>query len=146
MADEPLSFAIQLAQEVGKLLFGYFQSDELHAELKSDRSVVTQADLEADRVIKLAIRRGYPDDFLLSEEVQPGEAGLEIPPDRAVWIIDPLDGTTNFSLGLHYWGVLLARLVNGWPELAVLYFPAVNELYTAQRGRGACLNHEPLPG
>jgi myo-inositol-1(or 4)-monophosphatase len=142
--EEPLAFAIQLAQQVGDLLLGYFQSSELQAELKSDLSVVTQADLEADRVIKAAIRCRYPDDFLLSEEKQPGESGLEFSAERAVWIVDPLDGTTNFSLGLHYWGVLLARLVSGWPELAVMYFPVVHELYHAQRGKGAYLNHKPL--
>ena len=142
--DTHLAYAIQLAQDVGKLLLGYFQSNDLQAELKSDRSVVTQADLEADRVIKAAIRRHYLDELLLSEERQPSEADVELATDRAVWIIDPLDGTTNFSLGLHYWGVLLARLVNGWPEQAVMYFPAINELYYSQRGQGAYLNHSPL--
>jgi myo-inositol-1(or 4)-monophosphatase len=142
--QEPLAFAVQLAQQVGELLLSYFQSSDLQAELKSDRSVVTQADLEADRRIKSAILRAYPDDFLLSEESQPGEASPQITGDRALWIIDPLDGTTNFSLGLYYWGVLLARLSGGWPDLAVMYFPIINELYYAQRGRGAYLNHNPL--
>jgi len=141
---EPLAFALQLAQEIGELLLGYFQSDELLAELKSDHSLVTQADLAADASIKAAIHRAFPHDFLLSEEKQPGEAGLEISTDAVVWVADPLDGTTNFSLGLHYWGVLLARLVNGWPVLGVMYFPLVNELYYAQSGRGAFLNHQPL--
>ena len=140
----PLSLALQLAQDAGELLLGYFQSDELLAELKSDHSLVTQADLAADKAIKAAILRAFPDDLLLSEEKQPGEAGLEISTDRAMWIADPLDGTTNFSLGLHYWGVLLARLVNGWPELGVMYFPMIHELYYAQRGQGAFLNHQPL--
>jgi len=144
MAEESLAFATQLALEVGELLLGFFHSEKLDAVLKSDHSVVTQADLAADRVIKSAIRRAYPDDFLLSEELQPGEAGLEIATNRPVWIVDPLDGTTNFSLGLHYWGVLLARLVNGWPEIAVMFFPILHELYSAQRGRGACLNQAPL--
>ena len=142
--DTQLDYAIQLALEVGKLLLGYFQSNELQAELKSDHSVVTQADLEADQVIKAAIRGQFPDELLLSEEQQLGEAAAEMTTDRAVWIIDPLDGTTNFSLGLHYWGVLLARLVNGWPEQAVMFFPAVDELYYSQRGQGAYLNHSLL--
>jgi myo-inositol-1(or 4)-monophosphatase len=142
--DTHLAYAIQLAQDVGELLLGYFQSEDLQAELKSDHSVVTQADLEADLAIKTAIRGQFPDEFLLSEERQPSEAEMELVTDRAVWIIDPLDGTTNFSLGLHYWGVLLARLVNGWPEQAVMYFPAVNELYYSQRGQGAYINHSPL--
>jgi myo-inositol-1(or 4)-monophosphatase len=141
---EPLSFALQLAQKVGELLLGYFHSDELLAELKSDRSLVTAADLAADCLIKEAIHQTFPDDLLLSEEKQPGEAGLEVTADRAVWIVDPLDGTTNFSLGLHYWGVLLARLVHGWPKLGVMYFPMIHELYHAQSGQGACLNRQPL--
>ena len=139
-----LTFAIRLAQEVGKLLLGYFHSTELQAELKSDRSLVTQADLEADRVIKTAIRQRYPDEFILSEEKQPSEAAEEMTSARVVWIIDPLDGTTNFSLGLHYWGVLLARLQDGWPEQAVMYFPAIDELYYSERGQGAYLNHSLL--
>jgi len=93
--DTHLDYAIRLALEVGKLLLGYFQSNELHAELKSDHSVVTQADLEADQVIKAAIRGQFPGEFLLSEERQPSEAEAELTTDRAVWIIDPLDGTTN---------------------------------------------------
>lgn len=144
MGDEPLTFAVQLAQQAGKLLLTYFHSEELHTELKSDRSVVTQADLAADRLLQSAIRRAFPADALLSEEQQPDEAGLEVGAGRAVWIVDPLDGTTNFSLGLHYWGVLLARLVNGWPEIAVMFFPTIHELYSAQRGQGAYLNHAPL--
>ena len=139
-----LVYAIQLAQDVGKLLLGYFQSDDLQAELKSDRSLVTQADLEADRAIKTALREQFPGELVLSEERQPSETDVELTTDQAMWIIDPLDGTTNFSLGLHYWGVLLARLVNGWPEQAVMYFPAVDELYYSQRGQGAYLNHSLL--
>jgi myo-inositol-1(or 4)-monophosphatase len=61
-----------------------------------------------------------------------------------IWIIDPLDGTTNFILGLHYWGVLLARIVNGWPEVAVMYFPMIHELYTSRLGAGAYLNNQPI--
>lgn len=142
--DSVLAFGIQLAQQVGELLLGYFQVDNLQTWLKSDHSVVTQADLEADRVITAAIRQKYPDDFLLSEEMLPGESSLKLSEGQAAWIIDPLDGTTNFSLGLHHWGVLLARLINGWPEQAVMYFPVISELYYAQLGQGAYLNHKPL--
>ncbi|MBK8793965.1 MAG: hypothetical protein IPN59_12715 [Holophaga sp.] len=59
-------------------------------------------------------------------------------------MVDPLDGTTNFSLGLHYWGVSLAYLLDGVPQAAALYFPLINEMYTAQAGQGAELNGTPL--
>ena len=59
-------------------------------------------------------------------------------------MVDPLDGTTNFHLGLPFWGVSIARLVDGWPETAALYFPQLGELYSAQKGQGAWLNGQPL--
>ena len=59
-------------------------------------------------------------------------------------MVDPLDGTTNFNLGLPFWGVSIARLVAGWPETAALYFPQLGELYSAQKGQGAWLNGQPL--
>jgi myo-inositol-1(or 4)-monophosphatase len=62
--------------------------------------------------------------------------------NSAVWIVDPLDGTTNFSLGMPIWGVSIARLVDGWPAIAVVYFPVLDELFTAQAGAGAFLNGE----
>ena len=86
------------------------------------------------------IAQNFPNDGILSEE-----AGTIYPPNKhAVWIIDPLDGTTNFSLGLHYWGVSIARLMDGSPDLGVLYFPLLDELFTASKGAGAFLNGSQL--
>jgi myo-inositol-1(or 4)-monophosphatase len=165
MADA-LSFATQLALQTGKLLLEHFSVSGTSAHLKADHTVVTDADLAADRSISQAIRESFPNDLILSEELQPahpqhplpgkspvqsvhnGNEGTDnpaaSPAERAVWIVDPLDGTTNFSLGLHYWGVSIARLVDGWPETAALYFPVIQELYTAERQGGARLNGEQL--
>lgn len=135
-----LKFATQLAQKTGKLLEKYYQPAGTNVSLKSDQTVVTEADLAADKLIREAIIQKFPDDGILSEE-----AGTLYPPDKqAVWIIDPLDGTTNFSLGLHYWGVSIARLVNGSPNIGVLYFPLLDELFTAAKGGGAFLNNRQL--
>jgi myo-inositol-1(or 4)-monophosphatase len=142
--DPVLDFAIQLARQAGEFLSGRFFASDNAASLKPDRSVVTQADVAADRMIYDAIRAAYPDDLYLSEELHPelnALPGDAIPP---MWVVDPLDGTTNFSLGLPIWGVLICRLVAGLPEVAVLYFPMLDELYTAQRGRGAYRNGEKL--
>lgn len=140
---DTLSFTTALARQTGELLLEYFRSANLETSLKADRSIVTQADLAADQTIANAIRKQFPRDLLLSEELQ--TALLPSPEEnRAVWVVDPLDGTTNFSLGLHIWGVSIARIVNGWPETAVLYFPRIDELFTAQRGEGAFMNGERL--
>ena len=141
---DPLSFAIQLAQQAGDLLAAAFRKDERAATWKDDHSLVTQADVASDQLITALIRQNFPDDLIMSEELQPGYPFRSGSPDRAVWVIDPLDGTTNFHLGLHYWGVLIARLVDGSPDTAALYFPLLGELYSAQKGRGAFLNHQPL--
>ncbi len=101
-------------------MLSHFQGPGLHARLKGDRSVVTEADLAADRLISASIHGEYPGDAFLSEELQPSISGEDV---DAIWVIDPLDGTTNFSLGLPIWGVSIARLVGGWPDIGVLYFP-----------------------
>ena len=133
---EVLNFAIQLAQQTGDILCNYYQHSGIRTQLKADRTVVTAADLAADEFLRASIAQAYPEDGILSEE-----AGTIYPADEsAVWIIDPLDGTTNFSLGLHYWGISIARLVDGYPTLGVLYFPILDELFTATQGGGAHLN------
>ncbi|MBN1669380.1 MAG: hypothetical protein JW862_19985 [Anaerolineales bacterium] len=133
---EILEFATQLARLAGECLVSHYQLDGIQANLKADRTVVTEADLAADRILRQAIEANFPEDGLISEE-----ANTICPADKqAVWVIDPLDGSTNFSLGLHYWGVSIARLVNGRPDIAALYFPLLNELFSAQRGQGAWLN------
>ena len=106
-----LNFIRDLAHETGQLLLEYFNLDGIHTERKADNTAVTEADLAADRLITDAIRSQYPDDAILSEEaLVPIED-----PNRPTWVVDPLDGTTNFSLGLPIWGVSIARVVDGYP-------------------------------
>ncbi len=136
-----LEFAAGLACQAGELLLGYYKLSGVAAQLKLDHSVVTEADLAADRWIAGQIQSAYPGEGLVSEELHPG-ALTEVP--EHLWVIDPLDGTTNFSLGLHVWGVLVCRLARGVPDTAALYFPLLDELYTAQRGQGAWLNGEGI--
>ena len=131
-----LPFAIRLARQTGQLLMQYYRRTNLATELKADKTLVTEADLTADRLISSALRETFPEDGLISEELQPVSPG-DI---SRVWVIDPLDGTTNFSLGIPFWGVSIACLVDGWPEIAAVYFPVLDEMYSAERGKGACFN------
>lgn len=144
MADDLQEFAIQLAQKTGQMLLERFHSGKQKAQLKSDQSIVTEADFASDQLITDAIHSQFPDDLIISEERPVSYPAAEITSAPATWIIDPLDGTTNFSLGLHFWGVLLARLVDGYPELCVMYFPVVNEMYWARKHLGAYLNTHRL--
>ena len=141
---DDLDFATQLARDTGQLLKEYFNPHGTQTQLKPDQSVLTEADLAADDMIASAIRSQYPKDNLISEELQPVFQLQDSSPPNGVWVVDPLDGTTNFSLGLPIWGISIARLIGGWPEIAVLYFPIFDELYTAQRGSGANLNGKSM--
>lgn len=134
------AFARKTAEQAGEVLLAAFQEGSVCGTLKDDQTLVTEADHQADEIIQKAIRSAYPEHAVLSEESQTCYPGGQ----SHVWVIDPLDGTTNFSQGLHYWGVSIALLIDGQPALAALYFPAVEELYAAYRGGGATLNDQPL--
>ena len=135
-----LQFTTQLAQETGELLLEYYQNPDIKASLKADKTLITEADLAADQYISEAIQAQYRDDHILSEEMDTTY------PDLApnTWVIDPIDGTTNFRQGVHYWGVSIALVVDGWPNVGAVYFPVINELYSAQKGEGAFLNGEAI--
>ncbi len=137
---DPLEFAINLALETAELLKKYDHPVGIHTSLKPDKTVVTEADLAADDLITRKINTEFPQDAIVSEESSHYLLDTQSP----TWVIDPLDGTTNFSLGLPVWGISIARLVDGKPYLGVVFFPRLNELYTTQRKMGAFLNHTPI--
>ena len=138
--NDALDFAINLAMQTGDLLQKYYTPTGIQSTVKADNTVVTEADLAADRFITEQIKLKFPHDGILSEE----SSHFLIEPQLPTWVIDPLDGTTNFSLGLAIWGVSIARLVDGYPELGVIYFPCLSELYSTKRGAGAYLNNKPI--
>ena len=105
----PLQFAVSLARQAGDLLLDFYRHSDLKTNFKPNHSVVTEADLVADELISKAIQEQYPGDMLLSEETRTRHPSGTNPSHSPVWIIDPLDGTTNFSLGLHFWGISIAR-------------------------------------
>lgn len=139
-------FAIEITRHTGDLLLKYFRKIDLETHIKWDKSIVTEADMKADRLIVDEIQRQFPGDVILSEE---REGITSYQENQDVWIIDPLDGTTNFNLGIQIWGVLITHLKNGFPDSAVMNFPLLGELYYAESGNGAFLNssriHVELP-
>ncbi len=135
-----LNFSIALAIEAGELLSSLYNLGGMPASQKPDQTAVTMADLAADRLITEKIQQHFPSDGIITEE----SAHMVPKIDSPVWVIDPLDGTTNFSLGLPIWGVSIARLSHGYPDLGVLYFPCIHELYTVEAGSGAFLNQQPI--
>lgn len=133
LPDGALAFARELAAETGQRLLSL--AGRRTASTKADGTLVTPSDMESDARLRAAILARYPSHGVLSEEtarVYRGEAWC--------WVVDPIDGTTNFDHGLPIWGVLLALLHNGYPVLGVADFPALGEQYWAAAGQGAWLN------
>jgi len=114
-------------------------------DYKADGSLVTGADLALQDHLLRELNHRWPDISLLSEEMSEAERRRAL--DNAahgVWVLDPLDGTTNFASGIPYFCISVALIRHRELELGVVYDPNRDELFTAERGRGAELNGESL--
>jgi len=101
--------------------------------------LVTEADIESEKVIKETIRANFPDHAILAEE-----SGLNKGKANYKWIIDPLDGTTNFAHGLSLFSISIAFALNEDIVIGIVLNPASGELFTAMAGQGAALNGRPI--
>ena len=130
-----LNVAVMAARRAGNSLMRHLvKLDKLTVEKKGRNDYVSEADRDAEFAIIDTIRKHYPDHAILAEE-----SGADGESDT-VWIIDPLDGTTNFLHGFPVFAVSIGVQVNGRMEHGVVYDPARQELYTASRGAGAQLD------
>lgn len=132
--------AAAIAARAGAVLMRWFCDEALSSEWKQDYSIVTEADVEADRLITAELHAHFPDDAILSEELAPSSSAAS----HRTWVVDPLDGTTNFSLGIQHWGVSIGRCDESGPDVGVLFFPALGEAYVSSRGGGATMNGAPI--
>lgn len=137
--DGFLDFTIDLAKGAGAILRERFgQPHEIH--YKGAIDMVTEADRAAEHLIANRIRSAYAGHDLLGEEGSRGDPGGS--PYR--WVIDPLDGTTNFAHGLPTFAVSIALEERGNPVVGVVYDPMRDELFAARSGGGATLNGAPI--
>lgn len=131
-----LDGALEMARGAGEILMRHFRSNNLASETKQNAfDVVTAADKESDRFIKAYIKNRFPEHGILSEE-----SGMELSETDWRWVIDPLDGTTNFSNGLPFFSVSIALEYKGEAMLGVVYAPYLRELFHAVKGEGSYLN------
>ena len=122
--------------------------NEIAQQAKPDGSLVTAIDANLQGAILAALKEYWPQTPLLGEEMGHEEQqALLAYSEQGLWVLDPLDGTTNFTVGFPMFGLSLAYVINGDTELAVIYDPNRRESFTAQRGKGAYLNGQRLnPG
>lgn len=132
-----LNIAVRAARVAGAIIVrGFENRDDLATESKGANDYVTQIDKEAEKAIIHKIQQSYPNHTFLGEES--GETdGSD---SDFQWIIDPLDGTTNFIKGIPHFAVSIALLYKGRLDQAVIFDPIRGELFTASRGKGAQLN------
>lgn len=128
------------ARQVGEIQLRYFRSADLEISTKyNDFDVVTRADKESEALIISRINETFPDHDILAEES--GEYSRR---SSWRWVVDPLDGTTNFSQGLPLFCVSIALEHDGEPVVGVVYAPYLNEMFSAVKGAGATLNGCPI--
>jgi myo-inositol-1(or 4)-monophosphatase len=136
-----LNFAIETARDAGQVLLEKF-GKITQITKKGDINLVTEADLASEALIIERIRSHYPKHSILAEES--GES-VTIGNDTAwKWIIDPLDGTTNYAHGYPCFCVTLALEHDGEIVIGVTFDPTRNELFAAEKGKGASLNGRPI--
>jgi myo-inositol-1(or 4)-monophosphatase len=137
LAHEFLAFARELALEGGQRALE-IQKNLKQIVKKSMRDVVTEADYMVDSLFTQALEKKYPHHSILAEE-----SGQHQGTSEWTWIIDPIDGTVNFSRGMPLWGINVAIMHHETVMAALIYLPALEEIYTAIKGAGAFLNDHP---
>jgi len=137
-----LNTAIKAARAAGALINrASMDLDLLKVNAKSPNDFVTEVDQAAERVIIDTLLAAYPGHAILGEETGRTRGAKD---SEYLWIIDPLDGTTNFIHGLPVYGVSIALAHRGQVQQAVVYDPTRNDLFFASKGRGAFLNDKRL--
>ena len=131
-----LNFAIETARSAGQILLEKF-GRKISVTKKGDINLVTEADLASERLIIERVNSYYPKHSILAEES--GSAIIDMN-DMWKWIVDPLDGTTNYAHGYPCFCVTLALEHNGEIVVGVTFDPTRDELFAAERGQGASLN------
>lgn len=136
--NQAYRIAVEAALEAGRILRWHFQRG-LEIRYKGEIDLVTEADLASEQAVLARIQSAFPEHRVLAEES--GETDRDSP---WLWVVDPLDGTTNFAHGFPVFAVSIALLHEGQREMAVVYDVMRDELFTARRGEGAFLNGRPI--
>ena len=139
--DNELAFAVDLARDAGKIMQRYFRAEDIGTEWKEDNTPLTVADTKINDLVIERVKKAFPTHSVIGEE-----ASFEAKDDKFVWVIDPIDGTKPFSLGMPVSTFLLALVdrTDGQPLLGVVYDPYLDHMYTATKEEGAYLNAKRL--
>ena len=137
LSGSQLASIHNLIDEVGLHQLNDF--GQINSDIKPDGTLITECDRWSDKTLVQGLSKIAPGEGVLSEE-----GSKSIPRSSEYWVVDPLDGTTNFAAGIPYWAISIARFINGEPETAFLDIPALKKRIFAIRGKGVWLNDKPL--
>jgi len=138
--SEEIETAERAAREAGSIIMALFKG-QYDVQEKSKNNPVTSADLAANRRIRDIIHGRFPQDGWLSEEDKDSSERLRA---SRVWVVDPIDGTKEFIEGVPQFAVSIGFVVDGRPQVAVVFNPAQDHFYQAAAGQGATLNGQPI--
>ncbi|CAA3017773.1 inositol-phosphate phosphatase [Olea europaea subsp. europaea] len=140
--EELLVQAVDAAKSAGEIIRSAFYQTKL-VEHKGEVDLVTETDKKCEEFIFNFLKQHYPDHKFIGEETTAACGATELT-DEPTWIVDPLDGTTNFVHGYPFVCVSIGLTIGRIPTLGVVYNPIMDELFTAIRGKGAFLNGKPI--
>jgi len=132
-----IEFIKKIALEAGEIIKKGYYSELTNIEHKGQVDLVTETDLKSEELLKKRIKEKFPNDNIVSEETSSGYNF-----GKRNWIIDPLDGTTNFSHKFPVFAVSIGLEIAGIISFGVVYNPILNEMFFAEKGKGAFYNDE----
>ncbi|MBO6621458.1 MAG: inositol monophosphatase [Balneola sp.] len=138
--QKELETAKEAAKKASEIIHYYSSSRSFNVELKGKNDLVTEADVASEKEIIRVIKKEFPEDDFLAEE---SNTKTKLP-DGRVWIIDPIDGTTNFAHGFPIYCISIALWVDGVPKMGLVNEVANGELFWATEGEGAYLDGKEL--
>lgn len=140
MEDNFLKVAKEAAIEAGKVIQKYAgQAHQKNIKNGDISDFTTNADLESERIIVEILTKNFPGHSLIAEEGSGNKGDSE-----NIWVVDPLDGSFSFSVGMPFYSVSIGLIRNGKPFIGVIYQPAMGNLFYAQTGKGSFLNDDRL--
>ncbi|MEM5461140.1 myo-inositol-1(or 4)-monophosphatase [Paraburkholderia sp. BL6669N2] len=136
--ESRLQTAISIIEEAGTTALAFFKERQaLAASSKGPMDFVSEADMSVEQWIREHIASAWPDDAVVGEELG-GEMASQF------WIVDPIDGTANFLRGSPLWGIALAFVADGEPEVGVIHYPVLHMTLAAATGEGMIVNGQPF--
>ncbi len=130
--------ACAVARQAGDMMRRLFQNRSgIEMSFKGPQDYLTQADAAVEKLVRQRLAEAFPQDKFLGEE-----GGGEV--SQSMWVVDPIDGTSNFARGIPHFCISIAYALDQTPEIGVIYDPMTDEMFEAQRGAGGRVNGRPM--